>query len=181
MLTLLLTSLSSSLKLPSSTSLVELHRGNAPSPDILRLLHYLSQPPSETSAPQAPHTDIGSLTLLFTKMPGLQVLPPNSSEWTFVNPKEGCAIVNIGDGTCRNRRIFVFLKPTSINASPDAQGLMLGTYISLAMFTGGLFHSCLHRAGSPPRRAMGGRYLRISATYRGQCDDRSLTWYCGSH
>ena len=96
---LLLSSLSSSLGLPSNASLANLHRDNAPSPDILRLLHYLPQPPSETGAPQAAHTDLGSLTLLFTKTPGLQVLPPHSCDWASVVPKPGCAIVNIGDGT----------------------------------------------------------------------------------
>lgn len=95
---LLLSSLSSSLGLPSNASLANLHRENAPSPDIFRLLHYLPQPPSETGAPQAAHTDLGSLTLLFTKTPGLQVLPPHSCDWASVVPKPGCAIVNIGDG-----------------------------------------------------------------------------------
>ena len=98
-LALLLSSLSSSLDLPPNTSLTDLHRNDAPSPDILRLLHYPAQPLSETGAPQAPHTDLGSLALLFSTSPGLQVLPPNSTDWVYVVPKPNCAIVNIGDGT----------------------------------------------------------------------------------
>ena len=97
-LALLLSSLSSSLNLPPNASLTNLHRDNVPSSDILRLLHYLPQPLSETGAPQAPHTDLGSLTLLFTKSPGLQVLHPYSTHWAPVDPMPNCAIVNIGDG-----------------------------------------------------------------------------------
>ena len=48
--------------------------------------------------PQTAHTDLGSLTLLFTGAPGLQVLTPGSKEWAFVMPKKNCAVVNIGDG-----------------------------------------------------------------------------------
>lgn len=95
---LLLSSLSSSLSLPQGTSLTNIHRSNAVSPDILRLLHYSAQPPSETGVPQAPHTDIGSLTLLFSQSPGLQVLPPHGVEWEFVLPRPRCVIVNVGDG-----------------------------------------------------------------------------------
>ena len=98
-LDLLLSSLSSSLDLPQNTSFTDLHRNDAPSPDILRLLHYLAQPLSETGAPQAPHTDLGTLALLFSTSPGLQVLPPHSTDWVSVVPKPNCAIVNIGDGT----------------------------------------------------------------------------------
>lgn len=100
-LNLLLLSLSSSLQLPPTTSLTNLHRSDAPSLDILRLLHYIAQPPSETGASQAPHTDLGSLTLLFAKSPGFQVMPPNGTKWKFVVPTTGCAIVNIGDGMSR--------------------------------------------------------------------------------
>ena len=98
---LLLSSLSSSLNLPPNASLNELHRSNAHSPDILRLLHYLPQPSCENGIPQTPHTDLGSLTLLFSNLPGLQVLLPGSKEWAFVVPRLHCAIVNIGDGTSR--------------------------------------------------------------------------------
>ena len=35
---------------------------------------------------------------------------------------------------------------------------MMYTYLGLAMLTGGRFHSCLHRVGPPPGRAMEERY-----------------------
>lgn len=43
------------------------------------------------------HTDIGSLTLLFSEQRGLQVKPTGMAEFGFVEPREGCAIINVGD------------------------------------------------------------------------------------
>ena len=107
-LALLLSSLSDSLGLSLDTSLVHLHRVNAPSMDILRLLHYTAQPSSETGAPQAPHTDLGSLTLLFATSPGFQIKPPNSEEWASVRVEAGCAVVNVGDGKISLPKVSVF-------------------------------------------------------------------------
>jgi len=41
------------------------------------------------------HTDVGSLTLLFTSTPGLQVM--RGSEWVDVTPQKDCVVVNVGD------------------------------------------------------------------------------------
>lgn len=123
----ILTSLSTSLLLSHSSTLQSFHRLNAPSPSILRLLHYHPQPASERGPPQTPHTDLGSLTILFSRQPGLQVLPPRpNAEWSYVLPRLNCAVVNVGDG--------------------------------LALLTNHLFHSCLHRVGPLPGRAMTERY-----------------------
>ena len=97
-LSLLLSSLSTSLNLLHENSLSTLHRANVASPDIIRLLHYIPQPATETGHPQTPHTDLGSLTILFSESAGLQVLKPQSEKWAFVLPKPNCAVVNIGDG-----------------------------------------------------------------------------------
>ena len=47
------------------------------------------------------HTDNGSLTILFNILGGLQILPTGQdnspSNWRWVRPEAGCAIVNIGD------------------------------------------------------------------------------------
>jgi isopenicillin N synthase-like dioxygenase len=44
------------------------------------------------------HTDIGTLsTLLFTEQWRLQLQRPGSDEWDFVAPRDGHAIVNVGD------------------------------------------------------------------------------------
>ncbi|KAJ0305762.1 hypothetical protein Brms1b_010656 [Colletotrichum noveboracense] len=43
------------------------------------------------------HTDIGTLTLLFAPQWGLQVFSPSDEAWTYVEPRPGHAIVNVGD------------------------------------------------------------------------------------
>ncbi len=44
------------------------------------------------------HTDFGSLTLLFNRLAGLQILPPGKdAQWVYVRPLPGHAIVNLGD------------------------------------------------------------------------------------
>jgi isopenicillin N synthase-like dioxygenase len=91
-------SLSKPLGLVESENFMTYHRLTAPSPDIVRLLRYHAQPMRERGIPQAPHTDLGSLTFLFTRQPGLQTLSPESGEWTWVQPKAGCVIVNLGNG-----------------------------------------------------------------------------------
>lgn len=79
------------------------------------------------------HTDFGSLTLLFGRVGGLQVLVPEGmrgegegeengrgegERWVYVRPLEGHAIVNVGD--------------------------------ALSFFTGGLLRSCVHRVVAAP-------------------------------
>ncbi|KAL8658847.1 MAG: hypothetical protein Q9226_000737 [Calogaya cf. arnoldii] len=49
------------------------------------------------------HTDLGSITMLFNVIGGLQILPPSASEkpsdsdWRFVRPMPDCALINLGD------------------------------------------------------------------------------------
>jgi isopenicillin N synthase-like dioxygenase len=47
------------------------------------------------------HTDIGIITLLFNVAGGLQILPAGAknegSNWRYIRPQEGCALINIGD------------------------------------------------------------------------------------
>ncbi|KAL4733146.1 hypothetical protein BDV11DRAFT_214313 [Aspergillus similis] len=95
--TTILWSLSTSLCLPETNNLVACHHPGEPSPDIIRLLKYHAQDIYERGALHTPHTDLGSLTFLFTRQPGLQILASNSEQWTWVEPREDCAIVNLGD------------------------------------------------------------------------------------
>ncbi|KAL8638355.1 MAG: hypothetical protein Q9228_004490 [Teloschistes exilis] len=104
-LLLLLQSLSTSLGLPADVNLTGVHRSHIPSPDIVRLLHYIAQPARETGIPQAAHTDLGSLTMLFATSPGLQILNSRTTEWEYILPKPDCAIINVGD------RMAIFLGP----------------------------------------------------------------------
>lgn len=118
-----------------------------PSPDILRLLKYHAN--SNTDClPHIPHTDLGSLTFVFSTTPGLQILPANveqksdsycESDWRYVAPRHGHAIVNIGD--------------------------------CVTMMTNGLLKSALHRVGPIAGCAMPERY---SLAYLMRPEDQTL-------
>ncbi|KAF3394291.1 Oxidoreductase vrtI [Penicillium rolfsii] len=43
------------------------------------------------------HTDAGSLSFVFTDVPGLQVALPGTDEWAYILPREGHVIVKVGD------------------------------------------------------------------------------------
>jgi isopenicillin N synthase-like dioxygenase len=72
------------------------HQDNAKSRSALYFLHH---PPTDgkEGKGQNIHTDAGTLTLLFTKQRGLQVLSPTTNGWESVATKPGCAVVNVGD------------------------------------------------------------------------------------
>ncbi|MCJ1310728.1 hypothetical protein MMC25_004394 [Agyrium rufum] len=94
----ILSSLSASLGLPEDKTLQDYHRLNVSSPDIIRLLKYDSQPASERGDTHTAHTDIGTLTFLFTRQPGLQMFSSASQTWTWILPHyDLCPIVNLGD------------------------------------------------------------------------------------
>ena len=93
----MLSSLSKSLELDVDDDFCKIHRSHLPSSDLVRLLRYHAQGPSEQGSSHVPHTDLGSMTFLFTKQDGLQILGAESGEWEWMLPKQGCAIVNIGD------------------------------------------------------------------------------------
>jgi isopenicillin N synthase-like dioxygenase len=130
----ILDSLSSALFMPTGQRLEDFQGFTRPAPDILRMLKYHAN--SETDVvPQTQHTDLGSLTFVFSSTPGLQVLPRtigqktneySEADWRYVMPKAGHAIVNIGD--------------------------------CISMMTNGLLKSALHRVGAPPGCAMPERY-----------------------
>jgi isopenicillin N synthase-like dioxygenase len=120
----ILTHLNTHLRLPPGT-LTDLHRQTAVSGDQVRLIKAPPQAPSDLRTALGKHTDFGSLTILFNKLGGLQILPPPSltpagekPEWTFVKPLPGHCIVNLGD--------------------------------AMVKFTNGLLRSNIHRVVSPP-------------------------------
>ena len=93
----ILRALSSNFQLRPEENIQNVHRTNLPSPDLIRLLKYHAQPLSERGSSHVPHSDLGSMTFLFTKQYGLQVLGSESQEWEYVQPRAGYATVNIGD------------------------------------------------------------------------------------
>jgi isopenicillin N synthase-like dioxygenase len=107
---LIFSHLNTHLDLPFGT-LPQLHKINEPSMTTVRLIHAPPQPSCDRDrhiqARLLPgHTDNGSLTLLFNVIGGLQILPPDlsssdDSNWRYVRPEPGCAIVNAGDALCQ--------------------------------------------------------------------------------
>lgn len=93
--TLLLRHLNTRLQLPSST-LESLHRLSAVSGDQVRWVHAPPQPMDDRKTALGEHTDFGSVTVLFNRLGGLQVLPPGA-DWCYVKPLRGHAVVNLGD------------------------------------------------------------------------------------
>ncbi|KAL5002039.1 hypothetical protein BDV10DRAFT_202936 [Aspergillus recurvatus] len=95
--TLILNILNASLRLPEST-LTNIHRLHAISGDQVRFVKAPPQPADDRRTALGEHTDFGSVTILFNRLGGLQVLPPGAdAEWQYVRPLRGHAIVNLGD------------------------------------------------------------------------------------
>ncbi|KAF1958642.1 Clavaminate synthase-like protein [Byssothecium circinans] len=75
----LFASLEKSLDPPAST-FTSLHRLYSPSGSHVRFIRAPPQPVDQRSLALGEHTDFGSLTILFNRIGGLQVRPPNTSE-----------------------------------------------------------------------------------------------------
>lgn len=67
----------------------------------VRLIQMSPQPEQDRSTSLFGHTDNGSITILFNIISGLQILPPDApmkeSNWRWIRPEAGCAIINLGD------------------------------------------------------------------------------------
>lgn len=96
LLTRILNHLNTHLAVPAST-LSRLHDSSLTSGDHIRFIRAPPQPPSDLATALGAHTDFGSLTLLFNRVGGLQVLLPTTNTWAYVRPLPGHAIVNLGD------------------------------------------------------------------------------------
>merc|ERR1711977_657861 len=112
------------LGLPAGT-LENLHRLDAVSGDQVRWVRSPPQVMDDRQMSLGEHTDFGSITILFNRLGGLQILPPPSltplgqePQWTYVKPLPGHCIVNLGD--------------------------------AMVKFTNGLLRSNIHRVVSPP-------------------------------
>ena len=95
--TMVLSILNQHLQLPAST-LTNLHRLHGVSGDQVRFIKAPPQPEDDRKTALGEHTDFGSVTVLFNRVGGLQVLPPGQgAEWCYVRPLPGHAIINLGD------------------------------------------------------------------------------------
>ncbi|KAK4697940.1 hypothetical protein P7C71_g212, partial [Lecanoromycetidae sp. Uapishka_2] len=94
---LLLEHLNRHLKLPPS-KLASLHRLYKASGDQVRFVKAPQQPLDDRRTALGEHTDFGSVTVLFNRLGGLQVLPPGEgAKWCYVKPLPGHCIINLGD------------------------------------------------------------------------------------
>jgi isopenicillin N synthase-like dioxygenase len=91
----ILSILSKALQLPND--LKNCHRKDKPSSANMAMLNYLPWGSSDERIGNMAHTDMGTLTVVFSKSDGLQALLPGSDEWSFIQPREGHAVVNVGD------------------------------------------------------------------------------------
>jgi len=94
-----------------------------PSATALRLLLAYPQPEiNDNHINLGGHTDIGTLSMLFHVVGGLQILPAHKeniyANWRYIRPEPGCALINVAD--------------------------------SLVEWTGGILRSSLHRVATPP-------------------------------
>lgn len=75
-----------------------MHRFTSVGGDQVRFIKAPPQPVDDRRTALGEHTDFGSVTILFNRLGGLQVLPPGKdAEWVYVRPLPGHAIVNLGD------------------------------------------------------------------------------------
>ncbi|KAG9233308.1 hypothetical protein BJ875DRAFT_403260 [Amylocarpus encephaloides] len=94
----ILSALSTACGLTGAARFENSHRNDRPSTTTLSMMHYIpSDPAKDQKIGHQKHTDISSLTLLFSEEWGMQIRPPKSKEFGFVAPKPGCAIINVGD------------------------------------------------------------------------------------
>lgn len=93
----LLACLSDALDLHGPARLEQFHRNGEETNTTLVMLHYPPSP-SDAHVGHNKHTDIGSITLLFSEQWGLQVWSPEADNWAFVEPRPGGhATINVGD------------------------------------------------------------------------------------
>ncbi|PKY04102.1 gibberellin 20-oxidase family protein [Aspergillus campestris IBT 28561] len=95
----LLSALSDGLGLKDSERFEAFHADREDSNSTLVLLKYPYIDPATRNKQVGhnKHTDIGSITMLFTDQWGLQVMRPGSDKWEYIEPSPSCAIINVGD------------------------------------------------------------------------------------
>ncbi|KAI7083707.1 Clavaminate synthase-like protein [Hortaea werneckii] len=128
---LILCLLNDKLGLHSGT-LENLHRLDAVSGDQVRWVRSPPQVMDDTQMSLGEHTDFGSITILFNRLGGLQVLPPGSEEWCYVKPLKGHCIVNLGDAMVKFTAGVLRSNIHRVVSPPHGQGHM--TRMSLVYF-----------------------------------------------
>lgn len=131
--TLVLDLLNEHLRLPPST-LANMHRIDHHSGDQIRMTRSPPQPMTGEVPRLAGHTDFGSVTVLFNRLGGLQVLPPGQdAEWKWVKPLPGHCIINLGDSLVKFTNGLLRSNIHRVISSPGAQAA--STRYSLVYFS----------------------------------------------
>ncbi|ETN42240.1 uncharacterized protein HMPREF1541_04181 [Cyphellophora europaea CBS 101466] len=119
--TLVLDLLNDYLRLPEGT-LQNMHRIEGTSGDQVRFIKAPPQPQDDRRTALGEHTDFGSVTVLFNRLGGLQVLPPGKeAEWCYVKPLPGHAIINLGDAMVKFTNGLLRSNIHRVISSPGAQ------------------------------------------------------------
>lgn len=119
--TLVLDLLNEHLGLPHDT-LASMHRLDQASGDHIRLIRAPAQPPDDRRTALGAHTDFGSVTVLFNRLGGLQILPPGSeADWVYVKPLPGHAVVNLGDAMAKFTQGLLRSNIHRVSAAPGLQ------------------------------------------------------------
>lgn len=119
--TLILGQLNSRLGLPSDT-LQSLHRLRGVSGDQVRWVRSPPQPMDDRKMALGEHTDFGSVTILFNRLGGLQILPPGGEDWCYVKPLKGHCVVNLGDAMVKFTAGILRSNIHRVVNPPGAQG-----------------------------------------------------------
>jgi isopenicillin N synthase-like dioxygenase len=77
--------------------LADHHRERIPSTCAFGILKYSPLLAQSSELGHGAHTDVGSLTILFCTAQGLQFQDPKSGLWSYIDPRDGHAIINVGD------------------------------------------------------------------------------------
>lgn len=120
-MTTILDRLDRPLDLPSGT-LANMHRIMEPADCQTRVLKYLPQPVDDRRNSVLSHTDFGSITILSSKIGGLQVVPPeNPTAWEYIRPVPGFSIINLGDAMVKLTRGLLRSCTHRVVSPPGAQ------------------------------------------------------------
>ncbi|RDW62030.1 clavaminate synthase-like protein [Coleophoma cylindrospora] len=94
----LLVAFAIAMDLPDRNFFADAHGEHVGDGNSLRMLMYpaRNEPPDTTGSRMQPHTDSGSVTLLFQQAAGLEVLGP-AGEWVKAPCIKDCILINIGD------------------------------------------------------------------------------------
>lgn len=106
----------------SPGTLQSMHRLEGLSGDHIRFIKTPPQPPDDRRTALGEHSDFGSVTVLFNRLGGLQILPPGKeAEWCYVKPLPGHAIVNLGDSMVKFTNGLLRSNIHRIHSPPGAQ------------------------------------------------------------